>query len=111
MPANWQKWIPFYIDSFRGSPAVQAMSHAQKMAYWFLLTRLPDADYRHLVSLVMQMADRYPHQDVSDSAEGYLWDYERLCLRYSLEEVQKAFEEWRITQSSKFFPSSLWCKS
>jgi hypothetical protein len=50
------------------------------------------------------MSQRYPHQDLSASAEGYLWDYQQLVLRYSLSEVHSALAEWRLTPGAKFFP-------
>lgn len=68
------------------------------------LRRLSDSEDQHLQSLLEQMAERYPHQDVSAAAEGYLWDYQRLALRYSLPEVQDALAEWRITPGARFFP-------
>ena len=66
--------------------------------------RLPDAQADRLAILLAQMADRYPSQDLADSMEGYLWDYERLALRYSMEDVTEALAEWRITPGAKFFP-------
>jgi hypothetical protein len=66
--------------------------------------RLPDAQVNHLAVLLAQMADRYPSQDLADSMEGYLWDFEQLALRYSLDEVQGALAEWRITPGARFFP-------
>jgi hypothetical protein len=54
--------------------------------------------------LLTQMVDRYPAQDLSDSMEGYLWDFEQLALRYSLGEVRSALAEYRITPGAKFFP-------
>lgn len=38
MAAKWQQWMPFRIDAFKGSAAVQAMPHEAKMGYWYLLT-------------------------------------------------------------------------
>jgi hypothetical protein len=38
MPAKWQQWMPFHIDRFFGSPAVQAMAPACQMGYLRLLT-------------------------------------------------------------------------
>jgi len=69
-----------------------------------LQMRLPDAESIHLGLLVSQMAERYPSQDLADSMEGFLWDYEQLALRYSLDEVQGALAEWRITPGARFFP-------
>lgn len=37
MPAKWQKWMPFHIDSFYGSPWVQAMHPAAQSGYLKLL--------------------------------------------------------------------------
>jgi hypothetical protein len=36
--------------------------------------------------------------------EGYLWDFEQLALRYSLNEVRAALAEYRITPGARFFP-------
>lgn len=37
VPQKWQRWIPFEIDAFFGSSAVQAMHPAAQMGYWRLL--------------------------------------------------------------------------
>jgi hypothetical protein len=37
MPAKWQRWMPFEIDAFRGSPSVQAMHPAARAGYLYLL--------------------------------------------------------------------------
>ena|ERR1700678_4065032 len=37
VPQKWQRWIPFEIDAFFGSPAVQAMHPAAQMGYWRLI--------------------------------------------------------------------------
>jgi hypothetical protein len=37
MPAKWQRWIPFDIDAFFGSPAVQVMSQDAQMGYLRLI--------------------------------------------------------------------------
>ena len=39
MPASWQQFIPFYIDAFKSSPAVQAMHPAARAGYWYLLSQ------------------------------------------------------------------------
>jgi hypothetical protein len=65
---------------------------------------LPDEEFTLLSLLVKQMKDRYPHQDLSGSIEGYLADYEQLVLRYSMGEVQFALGEWRLTPGAEFFP-------
>jgi hypothetical protein len=66
--------------------------------------RLPDAESVELGILLAQMADRYPAQDLRDSMEGYLWDFERLALKYSLPMVQTALAELRIRPGQRFFP-------
>src|SRR5580693_4436636 len=67
-------------------------------------SRLPDEGYAYLSILVDQMQARYPHQDLADSMQGYLEDYEQLALKYSMGEVQDALAEWRITPGAKSFP-------
>lgn len=37
MPAKWQQWMPFRIDAFKGSPAVQAMHPCARIGYLYLL--------------------------------------------------------------------------
>lgn len=69
-----------------------------------LQRRLPDAESVELVVLLAQMADRYPAQDLKDSMEGYLWDFEQLALKYSLPKVQTALEALRIQPGQRFFP-------
>ncbi|MDR3798425.1 MAG: hypothetical protein P4K93_09745 [Terracidiphilus sp.] len=54
--------------------------------------------------LLAQMADRYPGQDLRDSMEGYLWDFEQLALKYSLPKVQAALAALRIQPGQRFFP-------
>lgn len=52
MASNWQRWMPFHIDRFRGSPAVQAMHPAARAGFIYLLAAawqtddcsLPDDD-------------------------------------------------------------------
>ena len=39
MVAKWQQWMPFYIDAFMGSPAVQAMHPTARIGYLCLLAR------------------------------------------------------------------------
>jgi hypothetical protein len=37
MAEHWQKWMPFHIDRFRGSPDVQAMTPTARLGYLYLL--------------------------------------------------------------------------
>lgn len=69
-----------------------------------LQRRLPDAESVELGVLLSQMADRYPGQDLTDSMEGYLWDFEQLALKYSLPQVRTALASLRIRPGQKFFP-------
>ena len=65
---------------------------------------LSDAEFQELQTLVEQTARRYATQDVSESIEGYLQDFEQLCLRYSLPIFRSALGELRISPQQKFFP-------
>jgi len=47
---------------------------------------------------------RYPSQDVKDSAEEYLEDFERLALKYSLQSVEVALTAIRLKPEQQFFP-------
>jgi hypothetical protein len=67
-------------------------------------TPLSEEESIHLALLLSQMAERYPSQDLSDSLEGYQWDYERLVQRYSMQEVKWFLAEYRITPGASFFP-------
>lgn len=69
-----------------------------------LQRRLSDGELEYLAVLVGQMAQRYPAQDLEQSLEGYLADFEQLALKYSLVKVQRAMAELRITPGQKFFP-------
>lgn len=69
-----------------------------------LQRRLPDAESVELGVLLAQMADRYPAQDLRDSMEGYLWDFEQLALKYSLPKIQTALAALRIQPGQRFFP-------
>ena len=44
MPAKWQQWMPFKIDAFRSSPAVQAMHPAARAGYLYLLSSAWQSD-------------------------------------------------------------------
>jgi len=65
---------------------------------------LPAGELAHLGALVAQMVQRYPSQELEQSLEGYLWDFERLAAKYSLAKVEKALAELRIKPGQKFFP-------
>ena len=62
------------------------------------------SDGQTLTALILQMADRYPSQDLTDSLEGYLWDFQQLALRYSLPKVTAALAELRLRPGQSFFP-------
>lgn len=69
-----------------------------------LQRRLNDGESERLAVLIGQMAQRYPSQDLSDSMEGYLADFETLSLKYSLPKVQSALAELRVRPGQAFFP-------
>lgn len=69
-----------------------------------LQRRLPDEELAQLAVLVTQMADRYPSQDLEQSIEGYLADFEQLAMLYGLRKVYEALAALRIRPGQKFFP-------
>lgn len=66
--------------------------------------QLPVEELTRLSLVVEQTFQRYPSQDVEESLTGYLWDFERLAIRYSTQEVIAALAELRITPGQTFFP-------
>jgi hypothetical protein len=66
--------------------------------------RLSDAEAMELGVLLGQMVQRYPGQDLSESMEGFLLDYEALAVKYTLEKVRDALGEMRIKPGQSFFP-------
>ena len=44
MAAKWQRWMPFHIDRFRGSPEVQAMHPAARIGFLYLLASAWQSD-------------------------------------------------------------------
>lgn len=66
--------------------------------------RLNSADGALLTVLLEQTAARYPHQDLAPAMQGYLHDFEKLALRYTLKRVMAALEELRIRPGQRFFP-------
>jgi hypothetical protein len=57
-----------------------------------------------LAVLVEQSAKRYPNQDLTESMEGYLQDFEQLALKYSLPRFRDALAALRIKPGQGFFP-------
>ena len=66
--------------------------------------RLNDADWMALAVLVEQTAKRYPNQDMTESMEGYLQDFEQVALKYSLPRFRDALAALRIKPGQGFFP-------
>lgn len=66
--------------------------------------QLNDEDYVQLTLLTSQTAQRYPTQDLSESMEGYLLDFERLAAKHSLSTVKEALARLRLSPDQKFFP-------
>lgn len=69
-----------------------------------LQKRLPDEELKALGALMEQMSRRWPAQDVSDSMDVYLEDYERLAVQHGLPYVQIAVMALRVSPDQKFFP-------
>lgn len=57
MAAKWQQWMPFHIDKFRGSPAVQAMPPAARAGYLYLLCAQWQSDDSTIPSDEESLAD------------------------------------------------------
>jgi uncharacterized protein YdaU (DUF1376 family) len=57
MPAKWQQWMPFKIDAFRSSPAVQAMHPAARAGYLYLLASAWQTDDCTLPSDALELAE------------------------------------------------------
>jgi hypothetical protein len=57
-----------------------------------------------LSMLIDQTVKRYPNQDLAESMEGYLQDFEQVALRYSLPRFKEALAELRIKPGKGFFP-------
>ena len=66
--------------------------------------QLNDADWMELAVLVEQTAKRYPNQDMTESMEGYLQDFEQVALKYSLPRFRDALAALRIKPGQGFFP-------
>jgi len=66
--------------------------------------RLSDADWMEMALLVKQTAKRYPNQDMTESMEGYLQDFEQVALKYSLPRFREALAALRIKPGQGFFP-------
>jgi hypothetical protein len=69
-----------------------------------LQRRLPAEEFEALGIAMERLARRYPNQDLALTMGEYLWDYERLSLKYSLPKVMAAIDELRIASDQKFFP-------
>ena len=65
---------------------------------------LSDGDWMELSTLVDQTALRYPNQDLAESMEGYLQDFEQVALKYSLPRFKEALGALRIKPGQTFFP-------
>src|ERR1700678_549405 len=95
MPAKWQQWMPFRIDAFKGSPAVQAMHPCARIGYLYLLARAWQTDDCTVSSDALQLAE--------DSGLGdELWALHSPRILRKFEAVngngrlrnQVCFEEW-----------------
>ena len=57
MPAKWQQWMPFKIDAFKSSPAVQAMHPCARAGYLYLLACAWQTDDCTLTSDPLDLAE------------------------------------------------------
>lgn len=69
-----------------------------------LAKRLPREDLKSLGLSLGEAQKRWPSQDMSDSLEAYLQDFERLANRHSTTAVIRAMDELRIRPGQAFFP-------
>lgn len=69
-----------------------------------LQRRLSDADSTVLLVLLGRLTKRYPAQDLAESQEEYLADFEKLAVKYSLPRLEAAIEALRIDPDQVFFP-------
>jgi hypothetical protein len=58
LAAKWQQWMPFHINRFKASPAVQAMHPAARMGYWYLLTCAWESDDCTIPSDPLELAEK-----------------------------------------------------
>jgi hypothetical protein len=58
MPAKWQQWMPFRIDAFKGSPAVQAMHPCARLGYLYLLSCAWQTEDCSLSADPMELAEK-----------------------------------------------------
>ena len=65
---------------------------------------LSSDDGLRLTTLLEREQRRWPNQDTSDSMEEYLGDFEKLALKYSLQQIEEALEILRIDPEQAFFP-------
>jgi len=65
---------------------------------------LPASELRELKRLIKQTAQRYATQDLSDSIEGLIYDFEQIAVRYSFKEMCDTLRALRIAPGQKFFP-------
>jgi hypothetical protein len=98
MPSKWQQWMPFRIDAFKSSPAVQAMHPAARCGYLYLL------------SCARQTEDCTISADPFDLAEmsglgDELWAIHgpRILRKFTALESGRLqneilFEEWRVAK-------------
>jgi hypothetical protein len=67
--------------------------------------RLSSAEHEHLMTLCEQMQAYFPHQEFADeTVKGYLFDFERLVLKFGMTAIETALLELRIEAGRKFFP-------
>ena len=96
MPAKWQQWMPFRIDAFKGSPAVQAMHPAARIGYLYLLACAWQTEDCTLSCDPIELAEQSGLGDELWAVHGprilrkFGWTDDRERLRNDV-----LFDEWR----------------
>jgi hypothetical protein len=103
MPAKWQQWMPFHIDAFKGSPAVQAMHPAARIGYLYLLADAWQTDDCSIPNDPLDLADKSGLGDELWAAHG-----PRILRKFSFVEDAEfpskyrnaaLFEKWKEAKS------------
>jgi hypothetical protein len=96
MPAKWQQWMPFRIDAFKGSPAVQAMHPCARIGYLYLLACAWQTDDCTLSCDPLELAEQSGLGDELWAVHGprilrkFGWTDDRERLRNDV-----LFDEWK----------------
>jgi hypothetical protein len=101
MPAKWQQWMPFRIDAFKGSPAVQAMHPCARIGYLYLLACAWQTEDCTVSNDALELAEQSGLGDELWAIHGprILRKFEPLNGNGRLRN-QVCFEEWERTRAA-----------